>query len=798
MATVYNPDLFRNTETVGHLDSTGMMNNGRTGPALANPSLDNGPRYQLRGTAKPVPRAMNAAQNMTMDTNAMELASLDPPRRWTAPQQPAIDRSRNKESDLYAFLATNHRNYQPLHGSTGQIPNASGTVVAANMISDTARRQMHNFDEGFEVNSGANRVAFKNEAYMARVNRVRERSEIDPHTGRRVDYYRSLPPEGNTDRRISKDQLQHINPRLRMIQGYDSSAPRIHKREVRQAMSEPDNVFGDIVYQDRIRSEMEERLMRDIWWNRNGESVPTVRDEGQAFGYRGLNNMLRFEPYMEPTQREGWRGRSAAGHLENVASDLDGAQAGLRQRTDNVRDQRKQGGVHKAGFHGPGTAAESRATIRTQQRTDPKAHRDQYQGQKSNFKGIVSGPDAAARDHVATSDRPGPQSHETAKPKGLLGHIQAFFAADKTVDQTADRQNKINNKGHRSDMQLRASNAVPMSTDQRVNMVYRASKGTERRRTAVDDGATSIFESQDHLPAQRTRSGRMAAGQRVFNRGYDQTLFDADEAKRVESMRTKVDPQRVDQKWDPDMAGAGELDYHTPRKAENHGTVRGRQNATARIAQGLQPVANVDYYTTRKSENQGTVRGRQNATGNVRHQHDFADPEFAHDSHEQVESEHVARSRKAEGGRGRKNLGAMQTDSADHPDAVMGQKDPKRRAHQQSEADRARANGETILPTTRQAKGDQSRAPHKREGQQLKMHYQPGAADGLGGARASELNYESLTRSDAKRGGSDQTYRMNYGHGAVVPGTGGSAVMSRTVVTDHHNRDRTTRNRLFA
>lgn len=838
--------------------------------------------------------------------NATSLTTLSPPRRPTVPLEPAINRSRRVEDELEAFLTHEHRSYVPtLSGSSGQIPRPGTDVVAANAVSN-AMRQSTTVDEGFEVNSGANRVAYKNEAYMARVNRVRERTEVDPYTGRRVDYYRSMPPEGTTDRRISQDQMAHINPRLRMMQGYDSTSARQHKREVHQAMPEPDNVFGDIVYQDRIRTETEERVMRDVWWNRTGESVPTVRDGGQPFGFVGLNNMLRFEPYMEPTQREGWKNRPVAGHLDNVAltgRQLDRARGALHQQQPENR-RRKTDGQRKDGLHGPATASEQRPTIHNQERQSPRTRRDDYQQHNQHYMGALVGPDIASRGYE--SDRRPPASHETRKPLGLLGHIQAFFGIKSAAPPTVeDRLTKANHKSHRAEFNLLHGtgadtvNAVAATTN-KVNMVYRTGKDSARPRTSLDDGGPEFtaVENTEHIKPRQTRSGRPGGERRIFDQGYDQTLFHLDDTRRYVSKQTKSAPQRVDRDWKPELATASDapeyyhtqsqparqrgaskrqnvteradrkapaivdyyttdkidnqapirgrqnvterieaglgpvstVDYSTTAKMINHGSIRSRRNIMERIEQGLQPVAAVDYYATTKVANAGSIRSRRNATSSVRRHQDYADPTFPHTSSSQVAATHVAKSRKTEGVKGtkgpldtqfttndqvdvahvaksrktegtktRKSMGAMAeaaAESHNHPETTVDQKQQKRRQHQLEEGARAREGGEDVISTTRRTSGDQSRKPRKREGQPLKMHYQPGTAEGLGGKRASSLNYTSLTRSDAKRGERDQTYRQNYGHGGVVPDTGDSAVANRPLPSDYPLHDRTTRSRL--
>lgn len=876
----YNADLFANTVTVGHaaprLGSIGrsaLDSDGRTGPAHADPSLDRGAHYSLKGQAKPAPHEKEA-HLMTTGRGATLIASLAPPQRMAAPLGPPIDRTRPvyrtdravargldaaSALEIDDFLDNQHRSYNvtdhyqantlapsgsaeiddKLYKSQGQVPRCRQKFIPSNVITDAQRRQYFEFAsddpdrEGFEVNSGANRVGYKNEGYMNKFNRSRERSDICPYTGRKIDYYRSNPPEQTTDRRITKDQLQHLNPRLRLLQGYDHTQPKKHRREVRQSTfskPEPDNVFGDLAYQDRIRSEMEERIMRDVWWNRNGESVPKVRDGGEAFGHRGYHNMMRFIPYMEPTMREGTENRMGNGHKDIglTGRQLNLERGGeLNQATAKVRHHDSQ---RKQGFHGPMSGTE-RAAVRNQHRTDTKTARDEYADEAGNL--AITGGDGA-QVHAMTTDHQlehtrRTENHEQARPKGLIGAVAAFFGmgSQDIVDQTADRLVKPQNRSQKTDMDL-LGNIDGIESGNRPNMVYSETKGHERRRTVVDDGRMEYMASGNHVSATRTRQGRQTQGQKHFNQGFDQSLPELDWTRRYNSEQTKIEPQRVNQRKDFNMAGADEFDHTGNQTAKSRADPK-RMNVTERIAAGLQPVAEVEFYTSERVENEGSIRGRKNALGSLRQIHTFGDPEFEL-SGERAETEATRKGRKGQGrhnmkptddlisasgervdvevtrkgrkGQGRRNMKPSDdliSASGDRVDTHNEKKDIKRNKHDREAGQRAREGGENVIGTSAKIDGDATRMPSKREGQLLKMHYTPGAAEGKHGM---EPRPDMSEFRMGHRGSNAQTFTMNYGHGKVVPGTGGSAVISSALIESTFNSsrnvsDRTTRNRLI-
>jgi hypothetical protein len=168
--------------------------------------------------------------------------------------------------------------------------------------SDASRRVDASY-RGMRVAGESSRVHNKTHEYMGKIGRVIERTEVNPHTGARVDYYRQLPPEANKDYRLPKETMGHVNRRLVAIQGYDHTKPKPQRRERLADAPQPDGVFDDAQHYMRRMGEMQERVMRDLNLNQNGQRPTWMRDHKRAFGYKGYQNMSRFVPDVPATMR---------------------------------------------------------------------------------------------------------------------------------------------------------------------------------------------------------------------------------------------------------------------------------------------------------------------------------------------------------------------------------------------------------------------------------------------------------------------------------------------------------------
>lgn len=130
---------------------------------------------------------------------------------------------------------------------------------------------------------------------------------VNAYTGKMYETFEEDMPPPNTDKWIPPEQFKKSNPRLVMLQGSnDLNAPRRKKREVCQKVPDDSagpNVWGDQLYADRRRQEMQTRLSRDVWSNRNGIYSVEAYDDRKPVGYVGYVNTLRPVPFLPATQR---------------------------------------------------------------------------------------------------------------------------------------------------------------------------------------------------------------------------------------------------------------------------------------------------------------------------------------------------------------------------------------------------------------------------------------------------------------------------------------------------------------
>ena len=143
---------------------------------------------------------------------------------------------------------------------------------------------------------------------------VKTGTMYNPYTGQTIDTFESpLPPPDRDNSTAVPDYLQKTqksNFKLISAQGgYDQNAAKRKKEEVFEVLPtilDGRNVYGDALYADNRRRDMDERAQRTLWHNRNGEqyawSDNMVMDRHKT-GFVGYQNMYRPLVHMPETQR---------------------------------------------------------------------------------------------------------------------------------------------------------------------------------------------------------------------------------------------------------------------------------------------------------------------------------------------------------------------------------------------------------------------------------------------------------------------------------------------------------------
>jgi len=130
---------------------------------------------------------------------------------------------------------------------------------------------------------------------------------VNSHTGRMYETFEEDIPGPTTDQSIPRENFEHTNPFLIWKQGgIDPNRAAPNKKEVCQGLPRKDdgpNVWGDQLYADRRRSEIQTRVNREVWQNRNGEFSVEAVDDRRPVGYVGFQPAYRPLPYLVATQR---------------------------------------------------------------------------------------------------------------------------------------------------------------------------------------------------------------------------------------------------------------------------------------------------------------------------------------------------------------------------------------------------------------------------------------------------------------------------------------------------------------
>lgn len=195
--------------------------------------------------------------------------------------------------------ATPNRQYEP----STEIEEKTYPVAATAILNTDYARQIDPTYRGIKLDSEPSRIIRNTPESMERRGRVLDRTEVDPFTGKRVDYYRDQAPEENKDYRLPRETMNDVNRRLIAIQGYDHTKPKAQRTERLADAPQPDGRFDEAANYMRIMGEMQERASRDLVNNQKGERPAWMRETQRAFGYNGYQDMSRYVPDLPPTLR---------------------------------------------------------------------------------------------------------------------------------------------------------------------------------------------------------------------------------------------------------------------------------------------------------------------------------------------------------------------------------------------------------------------------------------------------------------------------------------------------------------
>jgi hypothetical protein len=828
---MYDPNKFTNTV---YVPTTSNPNRSLAHAASVDAplNLQGGPRRVLR--SKQGSRLAPASVHVTSGTL---LTSLDPARIPAVADGIAIDNTRLHPSSAPPADLSKSNNISALdfmtaaedqlHASAAPFNLAAEEahpVVAANIVTPRMRMAVDPHDRGFgPINSGADRVAYKNEAYMNRLHRVRERTEVDPYTGRKIDYYRTVAPEGNTDRRITQDQLKHQNPLLRLRQGYDSTRPRPRRREVQQALPEAQNVFGDAPYQERIRGEMVERVGRQIMLNHNGESVATVKDSGQPFGFNGYQNMLRFIPYVPPTMRADTESLTpAVDQMMNPNPQREAAVVRGRQTRYNTKR------VEQVEWRGPVQGLPG-APVRGEMHA-LKAHRTEYstQGPTQGPGGLTGSSGGQTGNLVVGAQRPvnrklpdridpelrgavaalaGSGAGEVATTAVLRAHMDRRLET-KRMDTVGpmlsgltafapaeiNSQNRIDSVDSRKGHRLEGQNfhgyeqTLNPGADAHVQVpATRVARGTKRHDTL---GVISVPElvqimmphykpdrvDQVHDLQDTRRDGQRDAvhtGHATAHFGESQehieTVHDGQDKKLAEVKGAAVDGRGT---WQTPADRASKHTYEY-----NHVTKRHDQPGAARSGYSGADLGKINTTSKMTTARDRRQNAKKQTVGAIQSGHSVRDDPERMAS--QVPSAHAQQKLKKQTMRSQTARGPMpEKDVTIDAQAFRSGK----HNHVMPKSDTmTKELGAIVNKLGREDRGTTDRMAEtrdhvtpKREGndKQSRQFKAPVTNTITAPGRRPEQ-----TRKLAKRGTADQARALNFGHGGVVNGTGGNAVV---------------------
>lgn len=246
--------------------------------------------FHSRGESNAAPRRQLRVHGARDDSRVSQVASVTPLPRGAA------------QIDAPAASAPPTQFSTELVTARPLVPKPeSEAPLAANSV-PTQRRMLISNDRGMEYDT-PERVHNKTPAYMNHLNRKLDRSEVNPYTGEREDYYKSLPPDANKDYRVPQSAMQNVNLKLMHMQGYDHSKPKPARKEKLGEIPQPDGSWAEAATFNRRMGEMAERVTRDVNVNMNGERPSWMKDHQRPFGYHGYQDMNRMIPNVPATAR---------------------------------------------------------------------------------------------------------------------------------------------------------------------------------------------------------------------------------------------------------------------------------------------------------------------------------------------------------------------------------------------------------------------------------------------------------------------------------------------------------------
>lgn len=175
----------------------------------------------------------------------------------------------------------------------------------------------------FDLNdNNINRSKF-DQSLMDSEQRISTGVLLNTNTGQMYETFEDdmPPPNLSKERDFFPEQLNQTNPFLIYSNGgIDPNRDPKNKQEVfayQPDESDGPNVWGDQLFSQRRRSELEMRAQRDLWQNRNGDySIESV-DDRRPVGYVGFQPANRYFPYMPATQRTFMDSKTYTGHANN-------------------------------------------------------------------------------------------------------------------------------------------------------------------------------------------------------------------------------------------------------------------------------------------------------------------------------------------------------------------------------------------------------------------------------------------------------------------------------------------------
>jgi hypothetical protein len=363
------------------------------------------------------PHYAAVATRPVLDGRMTFLADLPPPLRPAPPSGEPIASMVSGDTPA----PTSDSTAPALTGSSAiaEAPEISPTVPA-NVVLGVRGARMDTFDPpntGIRVHSAPSAMHYKTPQGMMRRGRQWERSETDPYTGRRVDYYRedlAAVTTPNKDYRMPREQLHHVNPRLVMLQGYDHTMPKAQRREKLAEPYHPDGQYDEAANYMRVQGEVRERVARDVRLNQNGERPAWVRDTQRPVGFVGYQDFSRFVPDMPGTQRADLRaplGPATREFAQNPVPQNDLKVRGV------YRDNASRPHVEKVDWRAPSGAPDGQsAATRFGQEHEPRAMRDEYTAEGGK---LDQGPAGASAGQAAAAPRFGLHSEPTTRKEAI-------------------------------------------------------------------------------------------------------------------------------------------------------------------------------------------------------------------------------------------------------------------------------------------------------------------------------------------------------------------------------------------